>query len=326
LLTPGRPIVLVRIVKKLLIALMLVAALGAAFFGSLAWRSLQGLDPAALEAKYMTPADRSIDVEGARVRVREEGPPDAPAVLMIHGFVFSLESFDGWAAALRSDYRVIRFDLLGHGLTGPDADKRYSPPERAAFIGDLMDALEIDRAVVAGNSLGGLSAWRFAASHPERVEALILVSPGGYPINGVGDAPLPPPKAMETFLRLVPEAGARASLQYIYSDDAKATDARAALMRDMMRRRGNGQAFIDSINEFTLPDPEPDLARIAAPTLILWGEDDVIIPIAQGERMAAMIPGARLARYAGVGHAAQEEAPEATAADVRAFLEALAGE
>jgi pimeloyl-ACP methyl ester carboxylesterase len=218
---------------------------------------------------------------------------------------------------------VIRFDLAGHGLTGPDAQKRYAPVERAEFVGDVMDALSLDRAVVGGNSLGGLTAWRFASLHPDRVAALILVSPGAFSVNGVADQPIPPPKAMEVYLRTAPEAGIRAGVARIFSDPSKMSDARIKTIQDMMRRRGNGQAFVESIDEFTLPDPVADLRRIAAPTLILWGEQDRVIPVEQASRLAAEIAGAKLVVYPNVGHVAQEEIPEESAAEAISFLDGL---
>jgi pimeloyl-ACP methyl ester carboxylesterase len=307
----------------LLLALALLAVIGV---GAFVWSEMQGVSPAELEAKYMTPADRFVDVAGARVRVREEGSPNAPPLILIHGFIYSLESWDGWATALASDYRVIRFDLAGHGLTGPDPQKRYSPAERAEFIGAVMDALKIDSAYLAGNSLGGLAAWKFAAAHPERAKGLILVSPGAYAANGVSDTPVAPPKAMEVFLRTAPEASVRTSAQIVFADDSKITEARLQVLRDMMRRRGNGQAFVDSINEFVLPDPTAELSRITAPTLILWGAEDMLIPVEQGARLEEAIANARLIVYDGVGHVAQEEDPQTTASDVAEFLDAVSGE
>lgn len=309
--------------KKLLLGVLALLVIGAAGVGVLYWKATQGLDPAALEAEYMTAADRFVDVDGLRVRIREEGPADAPPIILLHGFVVSLESFDGWSRQLSADYRVIRFDLAGHGLTGPDSKKRYAPIERAEFIGAVMDALGVERAVIGGNSLGGLAAWRFAAAHPERVASLVLVSPGGFPNQYVSDEPVAPPPAMVAFLRTAAPAAVRTALQGVYFDDAKITQARVDLMSDMMRRRGNGEAFIDSINEFSLPDPTEDLARIAVPTLILWGEEDLVIPVAQAAMMEKAIPGATLIRYAGVGHVPQEEEPAMTAADVKAFLATL---
>ena len=70
--------------------------LGAAGIGAIYWQASRGLDPAALESRYAMPADRFVEVEGLRVRIREEGPADAPPILLLHGFVVSLESFDAF--------------------------------------------------------------------------------------------------------------------------------------------------------------------------------------------------------------------------------------
>lgn len=308
--------------KKILLAII-VAVITAGGFYYL--KVTGGSGASALEEIYLTENDRFVEIGGARVRVREEGPADAAPILLVHGFTHSLETWDGWAEALKSDYRVIRYDLLGHGLTGPDPKERYAPTERAAFIGDFMNALGIDYAVIAGNSLGGLAAWRFAADNPERVDGLILISPGAFPLNGAGDEPAEIPAAMKAYLLTAPEAGVRASAGLIYGDDAKVTDERVAVMRDMIRRKGNGAAMIKSLEEFTLPDPAADLARVTAPTIIMWGEGDSIIPIEQGRRIEKLIPGARMIVYPGVGHAAQEEAPTQTVADALEFLTALRG-
>ncbi len=306
--------------KKLLAVLaILIVVIGA--IGAFTYFNFAGGEAAsALEEKYLSADDRFVNVDGARVRVRIEGAEDAPPIILVHGFTHSLETWNAWADVLKSDHRVIRYDLMGHGLTGPDPKKRYSPTERAQTIGDIMDALGIDRANIAGNSLGGLAAWRFASEHPERVEKLILISPGAYPLNGAADTPAEIPAAMKVYLMTAPEAGVRASAGYIYADDSKITDERVAVMRDMIHREGNGEALIESLEEFTLPDPTEALSRIMSPTLIQWGEGDVIIPIQQGRDIEAAIPNATMITYPGVGHAAQEESPADTVADAIAFL------
>ena len=271
---------------------------------------------------YLTAKDRFIMVNGLRVRLRDEGPRHAPVIVLMHGFIYSLETWDQWADALKRNYRVIRFDLAGHGLTGPDPEKRYSPTERAAFVGDLLDALHIKRATIGGNSLGGLAAWRFAAMAPARVSALVLVAPAAYPANGVGDKPAAVPDAMKAFLLTAPNAGIELTLKRIFSDDTKVTPEMAKRMGEMMRRPGNGEAYIQSIEEFSLPDPADDLAKIKAPTLLLWGADDIVIPVDEGRRMEEAIKAAELIIYPGVGHTPQEEAPEQTVGDVEKFLEA----
>lgn len=293
--------------------------LALAAMGFLYWTATKGLDPAPLEAKYAA-ADRFIDVDGVRVRVREEGPESAPPIVLLHGFTFSLESFDAWAAGLSATRRVIRYDLAGHGLTGPDAAKRYAIADRVAFHGKVMDALGVDRADLAGNSLGGLIAWRFAAARPERVSRLILIDSGGYSINGVTDKAVAPPPAMKAFLMGAPAAGVAAAFSAVYGDDARISPARLALARDMMRRRGNGAAAIEHIAAFTLPDPSKDLAKVSAPTLILWGEADALIPVDHAYEFDTAITDSFLITYPAAGHAPQEEIPEETLDDAKAFL------
>lgn len=303
---------------KAIIALVLLAtALGA---GAWVIGNSRGVDGSGLEARYLTAADRFVTVDGARVRVREEGPEDAPVVVLLHGFTFSLESWDGWARELRDEFRIVRFDLLGHGLTGPDSQRRYAPEERAEFLGDLLDALGHERVHLAGNSLGGLVAWRFAADHPARVDRLILKDAAAFPMNGVADEPAPVPPMMEAFLRFAPEAGVRQSLAFVYADAAAVTETRVAVLVDLMRRAGNGQAFVDHLNEFTLPDPRSDLARITAPTLILWGGQDALIGSNNASLLAAAIRDAQTIIYDDLGHVPQEEDAARTVRDARDFL------
>jgi pimeloyl-ACP methyl ester carboxylesterase len=277
--------------------------------------------PAPVAAAPSEPTIRTIDIDGAQIRVSEEGPADAPVIVLLHGFTMSLESWDGWAEQLSDNYRIIRYDLLGHGMTGPDPLERYAPDERVEVLGRLLDELGIERATLGGNSFGGLVAWRFAAAHPERVERLILVDSGAYSIYGVTENPVPVPDAMRAYLTAVPMAGVQASAAQIFADLSRLPEGRIEQIQQMMARPGNGEAFIGHLEEFVLPDPTEDLGRIVAPTLILWGEADRIVPLDHAARIAAAIPDARLITYPGVGHAPQEEIPAQTAADVRAFLE-----
>ena len=300
-------------------ALVLVVLVGGSL-GAYVWRVSQGLDAASVEASHKESSDLFIDVKGVTVRVRDEGPKEAPVLLMLHGFTFSLESFDALAALMVPDFRVVRYDLRGHGLTGPDPEKRYSPDQRADHIGAVMAALGIENATLVGNSLGGLASWRFAAKEPSRIDHLVLISPGAYPINGVGDEPAPVPTALEAYLRMVPEAGLELSLDRIYADAGVLTDERRTEIRDMMRREGNGQAFIDALKVFTLPDPEPILSKLSVPTLIVWGAEDQVISPNHGKRMEAVIPDAKLVFFEATGHVAHEEKPARMASELKQFL------
>ena len=101
--------------------------------------------------------------------MRDEGR-GAPLILL-HGSTSSLFMWDGWARALSPDLRVIRMDLPGHGLTGPDPRERYAAPEMAEVVVAVADALGVSRFSLAGNSMGGRVALAVALAHPDRVDA-----------------------------------------------------------------------------------------------------------------------------------------------------------
>ncbi len=273
--------------------------------------------PAVASAADAT-ADRFVTIEGARIRVRDEGPRGAPVIVLIHGFTFSLESWDIWAKDLSRDHRVIRFDLAGHGLSDPHPQAAYGTAARVRQLGKLLDKLGIARATIAGNSFGGLVAWNYAAANPRRIDKLVLVDSAAFSINGVTEKPVAVPAMMRGYLLDPKPAAVAFSAGTIYAHPERLSPERLEQMRAMIAR--NGPALVAHLEQFTLPDPLPVLHRIKAPTLVLWGEADKVVPLAQASQLAAAIPGAKLITYPDVGHAPQEEAATASLADVRAFL------
>lgn len=265
-------------------------------------------------------ADRMVEIDGARLRVRIEGPETAPPIVLIHGFTFSLETWDGWAADLARDHRVIRYDLSGHGLSDPDPQARYGTAGRVRQLKALLDRLGIARATLAGNSFGGLVAWNFAALFPDRVDRLVLIDSAAYSINGVTERPVPVPPAMRAYLSAPSPQAVAFSAAQIFAHPERLTPQRLELMRAMIARPGNGPALISHLEQFTLPEPTAQLRRITAPTLILWGSKDKVVPVDHADRLAAAIPNARRIVYEDVGHAPQEEAADRSLADLRAFL------
>ena len=285
--------------------------------------AMSGVSRESVEAEYLTEHDEYLAVGGLQVRMRREGAKDAPALVLVHGFSHSLESWDGWTEELSSEFQIVRMDLPGHGLTGPDPQKRYTVEETAGFIGEFMDAAGIGCAAIGGVSLGGLAAWRFAAAAPDRARALILVNPGAYPMNGVGDEPADVPGAVKLFLTAAPEAGILTATRAMYGDPTKVTDAQVARIRAMMRVNGVGAALVERLEAFTLPDPEPVLREIAAPTLVMAGGRDVMVTPSDTQRVGEVIPGAELIAYESLGHMLHEEAPVETAQRASVFLRSL---
>ena len=276
-----------------------------------------------LADRYMTAEDRFVTAADMDWRVRESGPATAPAIVLIHGFSHTLEGFDAWSDDLSGDYRVIRFDLPGHGLTGPRADGAYSNEATTEQVAALLDIVAPERFVIGGNSLGGLLAWRYAAAHPDRIDGLVLVSAGGYPNLGVGDEALEAPSPLQFFLKWAPEAGVRQATEALYGDAERLTNDRVTRIRHFMRAEGVGDALIARISQFTLPDPEPALSEITAPALILWGARDAMIPADHAARFDAALTESEAVVLDGVGHMAMEEAPEQTLPLVRGFLDQI---
>lgn len=282
-----------------------------------------GLDEA--RSTWMTDEDRLVEAAGQTWRVRESGPDGAPAIVLIHGFSHSLETWEPVADALEADYRVIRFDLPGHALSDVRSDSAYSVPETVNQVAALLDEVAPERFVIGGSSLGGLVSWRYAAAHPDRVDGLVLISPGGYPNLGVGDEPAPVPAQVRLFLTTAPAAGVQAATGALYADPTRISEDQIERIGALMRVEGVGQALVERIEQFTLPDPNPVLREIEAQAVVIWGQRDAMIPPTHGPRFAAALQNAELVLIEDAGHMPQEERPDQVADVMRAFLAGLDG-
>ena len=275
---------------------------------------------AILEAKYLDARADMVEVGGWHLHVRDTGPKAAPAVILLHGFGASLHTWEAWARALATDHRVIRFDLPGSGLSWPDPAGDYSDTRSIELLLALMDRLGVARASLVGNSIGGRIAWRFAAAHPARVDRLVLVSPDGFASPGFayGKAPAVP-FVLRAMRYALPAAVLRMNLAPAYADPAVLTDALVTRYHDLMLAPGARDAMLARMGQTVLVDPLPLLRRIEAPTLLLWGERDAMIPFANSADYMRAIAGSRLVSLPGVGHLPQEEAPGSVEV-VREFL------
>ncbi len=292
-------------------------AVGAA----LAWLYTPDKGRAALEAEYAPPPSQFIDIAGIRLHVRDTGPKSAPALIFLHGFGSSLQTWDDWARDLETDYRVIRYDLPGFGLTGADPTADYSDRRSITVLLALMDWLGVARASLVGNSMGGRIAWTFAALNPKRTDKLVLISPDGFASPGLDyGAPSKAPLIMQALPYVLPSFMLRDSLAPAYANVDVMTDARFRRYRDMMLAPGVRQAIVDRMNQMVLVNPVPLLKAIQAPTLLMWGEKDGMIPFANSADYLRALPHATLAALPGVGHIPQEEAPR-TVSILREFLD-----
>ncbi|MDQ0464583.1 pimeloyl-ACP methyl ester carboxylesterase [Caulobacter ginsengisoli] len=284
-----------------------------------------------LEAKYAVPTSHYVDLgEGVRVHYRDDGDPKAPVIVLVHGFGDSFLTWEGWIKALSPHYRVITLDLPGHGLTRAPAT--YAPePDRYA---DLIDAfaakLDLPPFAIAGNSMGGGVAWRFALRHPQRLTALVLVDAAGWapPANSP-----PPPLAFKVMqsgfgkflLKTIETRPLTAQgLKADVVDQSLITPAFVDRWVEVQRAPGHRPILMAVFTARQAPATKETLAKITTPTLVLWGEQDHLIPVANAKAFADAIGGAKLIIYPDAGHLPQFENPTRSAGDVDAFLKGLA--
>ena len=310
-------------------ALGLVVA-GVVFFGLLGvyltWAPDKPVE--ALTAKWAPPPSQFIALQGMQVHLRDEGPRDDPLpIVLLHGTSASLHTWEGWAEALRGQRRVIRMDLPGFALTGPNPENDYSIERYVAFVAALADQLGVQRFVLGGNSLGGQIAWATAVTHPQRVASLILVDASGYAFESAKtpiDVPIgfqmarikPLAPLVENTL---PRGLVEKSVKAVYGDPSKVTPPLVDLYYDMTLRAGNRAALGRRIEQGYTGNIQ-DLPQIKVPTLLLWGGRDRLIPLEFGERFARDIGGSKLVVFGELGHVPHEEDPALTVAEVKKFL------
>ncbi len=303
-----------------LISIVLVGG-GVLFTAALWWLWTPDKDRAALEPHYLNAPGDMIDVAGTRLHMRDSGPETAPAVIFLHGFGASLHTWEPWANTLAKDLRVIRIDLPGSGLSAPDTTGDYTDKRSLQILNALMDKLGLARAGLVGHSIGGRIAWTFAGTYPNRVDKLVLIAPDGFASPGFEYGKTPEVPAMAKLMRFaLPKPLLTMSLKPAYARPETMTDELATRYHDLMLAPGSRSALLARMAQTVLVDPLPILKQINAPTLLVWGEQDAMIPFANSNDYLKAIKDAKRVSFKGVGHLPHEEAPAESVTAVRGFL------
>lgn len=286
-------------------------------------------DAQAMRAKYGAPPSQFLALrDGRAVHLRDEGPRGALPIVLLHGSNADLHTWQPWAEALRGRYRVIRYDQVGHGLTGPVQSGDYTRAAMAADVGRVADALSLDTFVLAGNSMGGGVALEYALAHPDRLAGLVLVDSLGAPQSGEGGGNLAftlarIPGIRNVMAHVTPRSLVEHSLGQSVSNKKAVTPEAVDRYWELLRYPGNREATMARFGEPDAPFAEAKLAALDVPTLVMWGEEDRLIPLSSARWLAQRIPGATLVAYPGIGHIPMEEAPRNSAADLARWLSAL---
>ena len=274
-----------------------------------------------LKDKYAYTSSSFISIDGINVHYRDVGKGEA--ILLIHGTGASLHTWEKWIDILSPGYRVISFDLPGFGLTGPDPNHNYQISRYTAILDSLMVKLKVDSFHIAGNSLGGLVAWRYTSQFPQKILTLNLIDAAGLPQPGKKPpfifqlAKLP---VLSTLMQKVtPKSIIENSMLDVYKNDQLVTEKLIDRYFELSLREGNRTAFVKRMSQLNEKLDINDLKKITAPVLIQWGKHDRWIPLAKGYEFKKIIPKAELKIYDS-GHVPMEENPMETVEDYMIFL------
>jgi len=305
---------------KILLTLVVIAAIAFTVF----WFS-RPADVSFDEVRASVPNSEYshfADIDGVRIHYQEKGT--GTPLLLIHGFTSSVFSWKDVFEPLSKNFHVIAVDLKGFGFSGkPDGD--YTRRGQANLVGHFLDHLKIDKVWLCGNSMGGDVSLNLAVQNPQRVAGLILIDSGGVKVEGSGSlAPgyllIPVVGRVLTSLALRSDKLVREGLEKSFYDRSKITDDRVtAYYRPLQTRDGQLAALRarTQANEFPV---EPELGKISAPALIIWGADDALIPLAAGRKMNSLIKNSKLVVIEKCGHLPEEEMPERVVDEITKFV------
>jgi pimeloyl-ACP methyl ester carboxylesterase len=285
-----------------------------------------------LQDKYHRPGSTYLEVDGTKVHYVVEGRKGAPTLVLLHGVLASLHTWDGWVKKLREHYRIVRLDLPGFGLTGPMASENYTPEYameffemfRAALAGTHPD-LNLEKFHLAGNSLGGFIAWYYAANYPQHVDKLILIDPIAYP----QELPFIINFASKPFWGWVASRDAprfiiKRNVRKVYGRPHRVTDETIDRYHELLLREGNRKSMVEYFRTLKKYSTNEEICKriadVRAPTLLMWGQDDRWVPVELVDRWRQDLRNVEVKIYETAGHIPMEEIPDETVVDAYAFL------
>lgn len=289
-------------------------------------------DNPATPLELADPESRFAQIDGLEVHYQQTGSGE-PTLLLLHGFLASTHTWREVVEPLSEQATVLTYDRPAFGITerptrgSPAFAQRspYGPDAQVAMTVGLLDAQEQVSAVLVGHSAGGSIAVAVAIEHPQRVDALVLISPA---ILSGGGAPswlrpiLSTPQGRRLgrwFVGRIPEWGERFG-RSAWHDPAGLTQEALEGYREPLRIEGWDAALWELVLAGSDYGVAGRLEEIGVPTLVITGGDDRIVPVEQSREVAARIPDAELAVIPACGHVAHEECPSATLAAIRSFL------
>ncbi len=275
---------------------------------------------------YANSSSQFMSILGMQVHYRDQGvQSDSVPLILLHGMSSSLNTWDSVVFYLANHRRVISLDLPGFGLTGPSPENMYNFDYYNKFIDSFTRRLQLTKFTLVGNSMGGSIAWNYALFNPAVVDKLVLIDAAGYPKRGesgsLGFKIASSPVINNILLFATPKALVRKSLETIYFDQYRVTDAQVERFHDMAIREGNrAAALLIFKGSFGTSQFKGKIKEIKTPTLVLWGDKDNLISVENAYQFNQDIKGSKLEVYPNVGHVPMEEVPERVAKSILDFI------
>jgi pimeloyl-ACP methyl ester carboxylesterase len=311
-----------RWLKKLLKWLLAVAALFVVLLliGAVVYRDVPAAE---VEAKWARPPSQFVTLDGTRLHFRDEG--SGPVVVLLHANYSSLFMWEPWVAALKDRYRVIRVDLPAHGLTGPEPNGNYTLERIQQLFERFVDSRNLERFTVVGTSIGGTVAMRYTADHPDRIERLVLISPGSLEPRVRGrKTPAAVPRVADVLGYVLPKSFTRFMLTNDYGDPTRVSESVVDEWYEMWMREGNRLAMIELLRQYVSGGVEEKIRAVSVPVLLIWGEKNKRVPVSLAYETRDLLensPEVRLEILPGIGHMLVQEAPQESAQLIRRYLD-----
>lgn len=259
-----------------------------------------------------------LEVEGTRVRYVDVG--EGPPVVLLHGFASSIENWLTVMPKLVKDHRVIAIDLRGFGWTDrPVAD--YSPAAQAKLLKAVLDERKVGKVSIVAHSWGSSVALAFALEYPQQVERLALYDAWVYESQLPSMFHMARAKGLgEVLFGLFYSERAEDRLTLGFYDPDVVTEQLAEDVERAFDRPGTRAAALETVRGMRFDEMEPKYRTITVPTLLLWGREDLVTPVAIGEKLVRQLPNAKLNVYPRCGHFPMLEAVAESTRDLDAFL------
>jgi len=275
-----------------------------------------------LVEKYTNEHSKFLPLNEMNIHYREEG--EGEVIVLLHGTASSLHTWDKWTEALKKNYRVVRVDLPGFGLTGPHPNDLYEVDNDIQFINAFMQKLGYKTFHLVGSSLGGRIAWEYSLEHPKQVSSITLINALGYPQESWPPAiEMAQWPIMDTLVaNLSPRFMFSVGLKEIYFDEEMVDDQLIDRYYELAHYPGNMDAFPKRVKA-KLDTESSIIKNVSVPALILWGEEDLFFPVSRAFDFGKDITHATVQTYPNVGHLPMEEVPSKSVNDFKMFLNSI---